>query len=94
MPSKAHEILDKVLEERCKDTFPVFMLLEHEEAVLAAMKEIASIAFAAGMDSTIKNTTLVHKLHQTGKKVNIAQIQKAKEQFIENLFNNEVDKSI
>jgi hypothetical protein len=80
--SKAEAIIRQFYPDAKLGEFDCFNI----NKVIVMMKEIGSLAFAAGMDSTMKNTTLVHKTYQTGKKTDIAAIQKDKEQFISKLF--------
>lgn len=58
------------------------------EKATESIKEIASIAFAAGVESGFKNSSLVQRSldHQTGIKKDFVSAMKAKEQFIAKLF--------
>jgi len=78
--SKAQEILYSKL------TYGKNTHIGKEENILAAIKEIASLSYAAGMECAFRNTTLVQKGSNTGVKKNFAQVMKDKNDYLAKLF--------
>lgn len=90
MSSKAEDLLlDKYNWDASHPDYSTASFRKDE--VLRAMKEIASIAFAAGVETGFKNSSLVQRSldHQTGIKKDFASAMKAKEDFLSKLFDNE-----